>query len=139
MLPMYVYNLIITQMGRPDLGIFRPSPRWVELSGNRLLVILKLGRAGYNYRDRISKFSKNFNIFEKKWKFEPSIRTRLTTRFDKTSFKKAITQITKNYIKLQKAMNKDSFEDKNHEDYSKACKIAQRKLVSGPFSTDMTL
>merc|ERR1711937_1022279 len=43
-------------------------------------------------------------------------------------FKKAITQITKNYIKLQKAMNKDSFEDKDHEDYSKACKIAQRKL-----------
>merc|ERR1712227_1027025 len=45
---------------------------------------------------------------------EAEQRTRLTTRFDKTSFKKAI--------------NKDSFEDKNHEDYSKACKIAQRKL-----------
>jgi hypothetical protein len=59
---------------------------------------------------------------------EAEQRTRLTTRFDKTSFKKAITQITKNYIKLQKNMNKDSYEDKDHEDYSKACKIAQRKL-----------
>ena len=34
-------------------------------------------------------------------------------------------------------MNKDSFEDKDHEDYSKACKIAQRKLVSEP-SRDLT-
>ena len=74
-----------------------------------------------------------FNICKEK--NEPSIRTRLTTRFDKTSFKKAITQITKNYIKLQKAMNKDSFEDKDHEDYSKACKIAQRKLVSHRYLT----
>jgi hypothetical protein len=59
---------------------------------------------------------------------EAEQRTRLTTRFDKTSFKKAITQVTKNYIKLQKAFNKDSYEDKDHEDFSKPCKIAQRKL-----------
>lgn len=80
-----------------------------------------------------AKYSQLNDIFDKAMNEdgcfpEAEQRTRLTTRFDSKSFKKAITQVTKNYIKLQKAMNADSFQDKSHPDFSVACKKAQRKL-----------